>query len=77
MEITDIPSEVWFLVPFEHNEGLIKELEANANISTTGETCRLRSGVLGRSFKIDLLSLDKDELEQIILRLPGLRSASP
>jgi hypothetical protein len=27
MEIADIPSEVWFLVPFEHNEGLIKELE--------------------------------------------------
>ena len=73
----DIPSAVFFSVPLDNNKALIEELEATGYIGTTGETVRMPGlpGVLGRSFLIDLISLDEDELEQIA-HLPVLRSAS-
>jgi hypothetical protein len=72
----DIPSAVFFSVPLE-KKALVEELEATGYIGTTGETVHMPGlpGVLGRSFMIDLMSLDDDELEQITL-LSVLRSTS-
>jgi hypothetical protein len=77
MGTTDTPSEVWFSVPLENNEALIEELEATTYIGTTGEKVSMPGHpvVIGRSFQIDLLSLNEDELEQII-RLSSRRFAS-
>jgi hypothetical protein len=73
----DIPSAVFFSVPLDNNKALIEELEATGYMGTTGETVRMPGlpGVLGRSFVIDLISLDDDELEQIT-NFSILRSAS-
>jgi len=73
----DVPSAVFFSVPLDNNKALIEELEATGYFGTTGETVHMPGlpGVFGRSFVVDLISLDDDELEQIT-RFSVLRSVS-
>jgi hypothetical protein len=75
----DIPSEVWFFLPNDNNEVIIKELDTKANtiidakgniledinISTTRELVLHPTKRTGRMYTINLLSIDDDELELI------------
>jgi len=61
----DVPSAVWFTLPFLNNEALIKELEQSKLVGTTGETVQVCPDMLGRSFIIDLASLGDDDLDRL------------
>jgi hypothetical protein len=63
--VADVPSAVWFTLPFDNNDALIKKLEGNDLIGTTGETVQARPDMFGRGFVIDLASLGDDELDRI------------
>jgi len=79
--IADVPSAVWFTLPFQNNAALIKDLEHNELVGTTGETVQVRPDMFGRGFVIDLASLDDDELDLLTsLRTsawPGPANQSP